>query len=94
MSNIFIARSGFPIFMQLNRAFCNNTTGFAIRCFPSRLGTEADVQSPGNGVDSHSPKHLRSNLPVPDNAFRNTGQDTLTQNGLWNVQPSILARLH
>jgi hypothetical protein len=41
MSNIFIARSGFPI-------------------FPSRLGTEADVQSPDNGVDS--PKHLRSNL--------------------------------
>lgn len=83
MSNIFIARSGFPIFMQVNRAFCNNTTGFAIRCFPNRLGTEADVESLGNGVDS--PKYLRSNFPVSDNSFGNSGQNVLTQNGLWNV---------
>jgi hypothetical protein len=83
MSNIFIARSGFPIFMQVNRAFCNNTTGFAIRCFPNRLGTEADVQSLGNGVDS--PKYLRSNFPVPNNSFGNSGQNILTQNGLWNM---------
>ena len=87
MSNIFIARTGFPIFMQVNRAFCNNTTGFAIRCFPNRLGTDADVQSLGNGVDS--PKYLRSNFPVPDNAFGNTGQNILTQNGLWNMDWSL-----
>jgi hypothetical protein len=87
MSNIFIARSGFPIFMQVNRSFCNNTTGFAIRCFPNRVGTDADVQSLGNGVDS--PKYLRSNFPVPDNAFGNSGQNILTQNGLWNMDWSL-----
>ena len=87
MSNIFVARTGFPIFMQVNRAFCNNTTGFAIRCFPNRLGTDADVEALSNGVDS--PKYLRSNFPVPDNAFGNTGQNILTQNGLWNVDWSL-----
>jgi hypothetical protein len=81
-SGIFIARTGFPIPMQVGRQFCNNTTGFAIRCFPNRLGREGDTEPLSNGVDS--PKYLASDFPVPDNAFGNSGQNVLFQNGLWN----------
>ena len=82
VSNILIARTGFPVFMQVNRALCNNTTGFAIRCFPNRLGTVGDTNPLSNGVDS--PKYLAANFPVPDNAYGNSGQNVLRNNGLWN----------
>jgi hypothetical protein len=51
-----------------------------------RVGKERHpcaVRPLSNGLDS--PKYLASDFPVPDNAFGNSGQNVLFQNGLWNV---------
>ncbi len=82
MSDIFVAHSGLPTYMQTNKTFCNNAASPAIRCFPNRTGSPNDVLALSNGVDG--PRYLVANFPEPNNNFGNSGENILTNNGMWN----------